>query len=236
MAEWWQRLDKQLDYEAEPIKPQLVAKILSDLAAEDAIISGDSGTNTTWVARHFKIRGTQMFSCSGTLASMGSALPYAMAAKLAYPTRQSIAFVGDGGLTMLMGEFANAVKYMLPITVVVIKNNVLGQIKWEQIAFLGNPQYGVELQDIDFAKIAEACGGMGFSVRKPQELELSLKAALTCGRPAIVEVYVDPYEPPMPAKIEVKQAIHFAEALAKGQPERGLLTSTIIKDRIRELI
>src|SRR5437667_11008636 len=116
------------------------------------MISTDSGTITTWSARYFKMRGTQKFSCSGNLATMAPALPYAIAAQIAFPERQSIAFIGDGGFTMLMGEFATAVKYNLPIVVIIIKNNVLGQIKWEQIVFLGNPEYGVELQPIDFAK------------------------------------------------------------------------------------
>src|SRR5213078_2927322 len=102
-------------------------------------------------------------------ATMACGLPYAIAAQVAYPNRQSIAFVGDGGFTMLMGEFLTAVKYQLPIVVVVIKNNVLGQIKWEQIVFLGNPEYGVELPEFDFAKFAEACGGLGFTVEKPED-------------------------------------------------------------------
>ena len=139
-----------------PIKPQRAAWELSDLAADDAIISNDSGTNTIWAARQFKIKANQKYACSGTLATMACGLPYAIAAKIAFPERQSIAFVGDGGFTMLMGEFVTAVKYNLPITVVIIKNNSLGQIKWEQIVFLGNPEYGCELQEINFAKYADA--------------------------------------------------------------------------------
>src|SRR5947209_2624035 len=92
---------------------------------------------------------------------MAPGLPYAIAAKLAFPERQSIAFIGDGGFSMLMAEFLTAVKYQLPIVVVIIKNNMLGQIKWEQIVFLGNPQYGVELHNPDFARYAEICGGVG---------------------------------------------------------------------------
>ncbi|MCA1634079.1 MAG: pyruvate oxidase, partial [Acidobacteria bacterium] len=142
MKEWWELMRTRAMRDDVPIKPQRVAWELSELAADDAIISTDSGTITTWIARQFKIRGQQKFSCSGTLATMAPGLPYSIAAKIAFPERQSIAFVGDGGFTMLMGEFLTAVKYNLPIVVVIIKNNTLGQIKWEQIVFLGNPEYG----------------------------------------------------------------------------------------------
>lgn len=236
MKKWWQLMDKQAQNESVPLKPQRVAAELSDLLEPDAIISGDSGTNTTWVARHIKIRGTQKFSCSGTLATMAPGLPYAIAAKIAYPKRQSVAFVGDGGFTMLMGEFATAVKHNLPIVVVIVKNDVLGQIKWEQIVFLGNPEYGVELQPIDFVKFAEACGGLGLRVTKGEELRPAFQAALSAGKPALVEVVVDPNEPPMPPKVELKQAMHFAEALAKGQPNGGRIATTLFRDKINELV
>src|SRR5207237_7489721 len=140
--------------------PQIVAHPLDALLADDAIIRADSGTIAIWAARHIQIRRGQNFSLSGNLATMAPALPYTIAAQLAYPDRQCVAFVGDGGFTMLMGEFATAVKYRLPIKVVIIKNNTLGQIKWEQMVFLGNPEYGVQLEPIDFVKFAEACGGI----------------------------------------------------------------------------
>jgi pyruvate dehydrogenase (quinone)/pyruvate oxidase len=218
-----------------PIKPQRVAWELSELAADDAIISTDSGTITTWIARQFKIRGTQKFSCSGTLSTMACALPYSIAAKIAYPERQSIAFVGDGGFTMLMGEFLTAVKYSLPIVVVIIKNNTLGQIKWEQVVFLGNPEYGCELHNPDFARYAEACGGVGFTVERPEEIRPALERALVSGKPSIVEVVVDPFEPPMPPKVSVEQALHFGEALVKGQPAGGKIALTLFRDKLSEL-
>jgi pyruvate dehydrogenase (quinone) len=235
MKDWWELMRTRAMKDDIPIKPQRVAWELSELAADDAIISTDSGTITTWIARQFRIRGEQKFSCSGTLATMACGLPYSIAAKLAFPERQSIAFVGDGGFTMLMCEFLTAVKYKLPITVVIIKNNTLGQIKWEQIVFLGNPEYGVELHNPDFAKFAEACGGVGFTVERPEEIRPALQQALASNRPAIVEVIVDPYEPPMPAKISAEQALHFAEALAKGQPAGGRIALTLFRDKLSEL-
>lgn len=235
MKDWWELMETRAMRDDVPIKPQRVAWELSQLASDDAIISGDSGTNTTWVARQFKIRGAQKFSCSGTLATMAPGLPYAIAAQVAFPERQSIAFVGDGGFTMLMGEFATAVKYNLPILVVIIKNNTLGQIKWEQIVFLGNPEYGCELHSIDFAKFAEVCGGVGFTVEKPEDLRPTLERAMAAGKPALVEVVVDPFEPPMPSKITVTQAAHFAKALAKGEPSGGKIALTLFRDKLSEL-
>jgi pyruvate dehydrogenase (quinone)/pyruvate oxidase len=236
MKDWWELMRTQAMRDDVPIKPQRVAWELSDLAESDAIISTDSGTITAWIARHFLIRSDQKFSCSGTLATMAPGLPYAIAAKLAFPDRQSIAFVGDGGFSMLMMEFLTAVKYDLPIVVVIIKNNVLGQIKWEQIVFLGNPQYGVELHNPNFAQYAEICGGVGFTVERPEEIGPALERALRCGKPAIVEVVVDPFEPPMPPKVTAKQAAHFAEALIRGQRKGGKIALTLFRDKLNELI
>jgi pyruvate dehydrogenase (quinone)/pyruvate oxidase len=235
MKDWWELMKTRAMRDDVPIKPQRVAWELSELAADDAIISTDSGTITVWIAQQFKIRGEQKFSCSGTLATMACALPYSIAAKIAYPDRQSICFIGDGGFTMLMGEFLTAVKYKLPITVVIIKNNTLGQIKWEQIVFLGNPEYGCELHNPDFAKFAEACGGVGITVERPEEIRPALERALSSGKPSIIEVVVDPYEPPMPPKVSVEQALHFAEALAKGQPAGDKIALTLFRDKLSEM-
>jgi pyruvate dehydrogenase (quinone)/pyruvate oxidase len=177
-----------------------------------------------------------MFSLSGTLASMANGLPYAIAAQIAYPERQVVAFVGDGGFSMLMGELATAVKYKLPIKVVIIKNNTLGQIKWEQIVFLGNPEYGCDLQPIDFALFAKACGATGFTIEDPAECGATLERAFRTDGPVIVEAVVDPLTPPMPAKITREQALHFAKSLARGEPDRAEIMKTIFKDKIRELV
>src|SRR6476469_4626349 len=130
-AEWQKLMEERGTLQEMPMKPQVVAHELGKRLRDDAIIVTDSGTITTWAARHINIRGEQMFSLSGNLATMACGLPYAIGAQAAYPDRQVVAFVGDGGLTMLMGELATAVKYKLPIKIVVIKNNTLGQIKWE---------------------------------------------------------------------------------------------------------
>jgi pyruvate dehydrogenase (quinone)/pyruvate oxidase len=236
MKEWRNLIATRSAREDVPMKPQVVARALNNLLADDAIVSTDSGTVTAWAARYIDIKRRQLFSCSGNLASMAPGLPYAIAAQIAYPGRQSVAFVGDGGFTMLMGEFLTAVKYQLPIVVVIIRNDVLGQIKWEQIVFLGNPEYGVELHNPSFAKYAEICGGVGYYVEEPQHIRPALEAALHGGRPAIVEVRVDPNEPPMPPKITATQAKHFAEALVRGQPGGARIALTIFRDKIDELL
>jgi pyruvate dehydrogenase (quinone)/pyruvate oxidase len=177
-----------------------------------------------------------MCSLSGTLATMANGLPYTIAAQIAYPQRQCVGFVGDGGFTMLMGEFATAVKYNLPIKIIVIKNNTLGQIKWEQMVFLGNPEYGCDLHPIDFAAFARACGGTGFTIEDPAECGAVLDQALETPGPVVVQAVVDPMVPPMPAKITLDQATKFAESLARGEPNRSKIAWTILSDKVRELV
>jgi pyruvate dehydrogenase (quinone)/pyruvate oxidase len=236
MKEWDALMDQRGTREDKPMKPQVVAWELGKRLADNAIVSSDSGTNTTWWARYILAKRGQMHSCSGTLATMACGLPYTIGAQIAYPDRQCVAFVGDGGFTMLMGEFATAVKYKLPIKVVIVKNNTLGQIKWEQMVFLGNPEFGVELQPIDFVKFAEACGGRGFRIEDPKECGSILDTALSTPGPVIIEAVVDPYEPPLPARIEPKQALHFAESLLRGEPNREKIALTALSDKVREMI
>src|SRR5204863_4689429 len=149
----------------------------------DAIVSCDSGTIATWFARYIPAQRGQMLSLSGNLATMACGLPYAIAAQLAYPGRQCVAFVGDGGFSMLMAELATCVKYRLPVKIVVVKNNTLGQIKWEQMVFLGNPEYGCDLQPIDFALVAQACGASGFTIEDPAQCGPVLDRALATPGP-----------------------------------------------------
>src|SRR5204863_9505217 len=117
-----------------------------------------------------------------------------------------------------------------------VKNNTLGMIKWEQMVFLGNPEYGCELQPIDFAAYARACGGAGFSVEDPKECGAVLDQALAVDGPAVIEAVVDPFTPPMPPKVTVEQAAHFAESLVKGEPNREKIALTVLSDKVRELV
>ncbi|HET9792546.1 MAG TPA: thiamine pyrophosphate-dependent enzyme [Candidatus Angelobacter sp.] len=238
MKEWWELMSKRATHPDKPMKPQVIAHELGKRLKDDAIISSDSGTITTWWARHIPAKRGQMYSCSGTLATMAPGLPYTIAAQLAYPNRQCVAFVGDGGFTMLMGELVTAVKYKLPIVVCVIKNNTLGQIKWEQMVFLGNPEFGVDLQPIDFVKFAEACGATGFRIDDPKECGTILDRALAANPngPVVIEAVVDPFEAPMPAKVTLEQAAKFAESLVRGEPNRDKIVATQISDKVRELV
>jgi pyruvate dehydrogenase (quinone)/pyruvate oxidase len=236
MEEWWQVMEERGSREDKPMKPQVVAWELGKRLREDAIVSCDSGTIATWWARQIKARRGQKYSLSGTLATMGNGLPYTIAAQVAFPERQCVAFVGDGGFSMLMADFATAVKYQLPIKVFVIKNNVLGQIRWEQMVLLGNPEYGVELQPIDFAMVARACGGTGLTVTEPKTCGDIIEQSLNAPGPALVEAVVDPYEPPMPGKITSKQALRFAESLARGEPKRMHIATTVLEDTFKELV
>jgi pyruvate dehydrogenase (quinone) len=236
MKDWNEKMNTVQTRMDKPMKPQVVAYELGLRLKDNAIISCDSGTIATWWARHIPYRKGQMHSLSGNLATMAPGLPYTIAAQIAYPDRQCVAFVGDGGFSMLMADFATAVKYQLPIKVVVIKNNTLGQIKWEQIVLLGNPEYEVELEPIDFVKIAEACGGKGFKIDDPEKCGEILDEALSAAGPVIIEALVDPFEPPMPPKITLNQAADFAKAMLMGQPDRGKILKTIYKDKVRELI
>ncbi len=147
-----------------------------------------------------------------------------------------MAFVWDGGLTMLMGELATCVRYKLPIKIVVIKNNALGEIRWEQMVTEGKPEYGVELRPIDFAKVAEGFGVLGVAVDNPKDVPAALRRALEHPGPALVEAVVDPNEPPLPPMITRKQAEHFAEALLKGQPERMKIAETALGDLVRQVV
>ena len=162
MKDWNELMEERGTRKDMPMKPQVVTHTLNKLLKDDAIVSSDSGTIATWTARYVEMRGHNAvltFRFAGHYGERtcrtASALPSLI------PGRQVVCVVGDGGLTMLMGEMATLVKYNLQVTVIVIKNNVLGQIKWEQMILEGNPEYGVELEPIDFAKVAEACGARG---------------------------------------------------------------------------
>ncbi|HSF49317.1 MAG TPA: thiamine pyrophosphate-dependent enzyme [Nitrososphaeraceae archaeon] len=233
----WNKIMKEQSYRYDnPIKPQVIANAVSEELKDNAIVSVDSGNNTVWAARFLKMRDGMKFSVSGTLATMACGLSYAIAAKIAFPDRQSIAFVGDGGFTMLMGEFATAVQYKLPIKIIILKNNLLGMIRWEQIAFLGNPEYAVEFTPIDYAKFAEACGGKGYTIKKIEEVKSIIKMAMReeDELPTIVEAYVDPYELPLPPKVNMEFPSKIAESFERGQPYIKEIKKTLSMDHIPE--
>ncbi len=235
VKDWRDILTKHGTNTGLPMKPDVVVHQLNKLLPADAIITTDSGTNTGLCAQHIELRDGMLFGVSGTLATMACGLPYAIAAAIAFPDRPVFAVVGDGGVSMLMAEFATAVKYNLDIKVVVIKNNMLGQIKWEQMAFLGNPEFGCELQPIDFAGVARACGSTGFSIVEPDRCARTLEAALAAKGLVVIEAEVDPNDPPLLPKIKYDHAKHMAEALARGTKGGRDIARKLLRNTITEM-
>lgn len=236
MKTWNERLKTEGTVMSMPMKPQVVGWELGKRTKENAIITSDSGTNTTVWARYMPAKRGQKHSCSGNLATMACGMPYAIAAQVAFPERQVLAIVGDGGFTMLLGEFITAVTYKLPIKFVIIKNNELGQIKWEQMVFEGNPEYQTTLMPIDFVAFAKSCGGSGVRVEDPKTAGAKFDEALAMPGPVIIECVVDPLTAMLPAKITAKQAVKFSEALAKGEPNRIKIALTAASDTVRQVI
>ena len=192
----WNRLLTQVENTARsPLRPQMVMRALSDLLADDAVISLDCGANTHFAARCLRLRANQRFTGTGMLATMGPGLPYAIAASLAYPDRQSVTVVGDGGFAMLMAELTTAVANNLPVKIVLLKNDSLAEVRFEQRQ-LGNPEYGCALAPIDFVAFAKACGADGFRCEHPNDVRPAIKATLQSPQAALLEAVVDADEKP----------------------------------------
>jgi pyruvate dehydrogenase (quinone) len=195
MQDWTMLLDNIERAERSPLRPQMVVRALSDLIAPDSVISLDCGSNTFFAARHLRLREGQRLTSPGMLATMAPGLPFAIAAQFAYPNRQSVAVVGDGGFAMLMAELTTAVQHNLPVKIVILKNNSLSEVRVEQQE-LGNPPYGCDLGPIDFVAFAKACGADGFRCATAAEVRPALTSALRSPKAAVVEAVVDPDEPP----------------------------------------
>jgi pyruvate dehydrogenase (quinone) len=195
MQDWTMLLDNIERAERSPLRPQMVVRALSDLIAPDSVISLDCGSNTFFAARHLRLREGQRLTSPGMLATMAPGLPFAIAAQFAYPNRQSVAVVGDGGFAMLMAELTTAVQHNLPVKIVILKNNSLSEVRFEQQE-LGNPPYGCDLGPIDFVAFAKACGADGFRCATAAEVRPALTSALQSPKAAVVEAVVDPDEPP----------------------------------------
>ena len=218
--EWLAALQAGADQPGLPMKPQRVVRDLNDRLASDAVIAADCGQNTGLTAQYIQIKDDQAFGVSGTLASMGGGVPYAIAAALAFPGRQVVAVVGDGGLSMSLAELSTCVRYRLPVKVVVINNSALGQIKWEQMMFLGNPEFEVDLQPVDFAKVAEGLGLQSWRIEDPESCGETLDAALAFDGPVLIDAVVDANEPMLPPKRRPDYMEKLERALAQGVDDR----------------
>jgi pyruvate oxidase len=187
---WDLQRDTEADSNAVPLRPPFIMQVLSDVVPADAVIAVDVGENQWWFGRNFRMK-EQRFAMSGYLASMGFGFPGAIAAKIAYPDRPVFCITGDGGFSMAMAEFVTAIKYNLPLVVVVLNNRQLGMIQVEQMVE-HYPNYATDLVNPDFARYAEACGGIGIRVSRPEDLRPAIVAAMAHNRPVIVDIETDP--------------------------------------------
>ncbi|MDY0941271.1 pyruvate oxidase [Priestia megaterium] len=221
MKRWWNQLDAQEAKESVPIKPQRVIRALQHVAADNAVLSVDVGNVTVWMARHFRMTN-QQFVISSWLATLGCGLPGAIAGKIAYPQKQVFAVCGDGGFAMTMADFITAVKYDLPLVVVLFNNHKIGMIKFEQ-EVMGNAEFGTDLTNPNFARYADICGGVGYRVEKEEELLPAFENAVRQNKPCIIDIIVDANEAPMPAKITLGQATGYAKHMVKELFQEGKL-------------
>ncbi|MED5048576.1 pyruvate oxidase [Bacillus siamensis] len=232
MKHWWKEIEKDETEATHPLKPQQVIARLQDAAAEDAVLSVDVGTVTVWMARHFKMK-KQDFIVSSWLATMGCGLPGAIAASLAEPERQSIAICGDGGFSMVMQDLPTAVKYKLPITVVILNNENLGMIEYEQ-QVKGNIDYVTHLQNVDYAAFAKSCGAKGIKVTKHEELAPAFHEALNSNEPVVIDAVIGD-EPPLPGKITYGQAKGFSKYMLKNFFENQKIEMPSLKKSLKRL-
>jgi pyruvate oxidase len=189
--EWIDLLEKEADSTMKPIRPQYIIKVLNEKLSEDAVISLDVGENGWWFGRNFFMKKNQKMVMSGYLASMGTGLPGALAAQLIFPEKQVICITGDGGFSMVMGDFLTAVKYKLPVKVFLFNNKQLGMIMQEQ-KVESYPNWQTDLYNCNFAEYAENCGGIGIKVTDPKDLPAAVEKALSVNKPVIVDIDTDP--------------------------------------------
>ena len=237
VREWWRITEDRAMQDADPMNPQRVVHELSQRLPDDAIVTADSGSSTNWWARQLHLRRGNMASLSGTLATMGPGVPYAIAAKFAYPNRPVIAFVGDGAFQMNgMNELLTVKRYHerwpdQRLVICVFNNQDLNQVTWEQRVLSGDPKYpGTQwLPDFPYARYAELAGFKGIYCEKGDEVGDAWAEALAADRPVLLEVKVDPEVPPLPPHIRVEQAKKMAEAMVKGDPERmGVMQKSLL--------
>lgn len=239
VAKWWETLEARAMAEAKPVNPQRVVWEMSPRLPADAIVTSDSGSCCNWYARDFKLKKGQRSSLSGGLASMGAAVPYAIAAKFAYPERPVVALVGDGAMQMNnLAEMITVQKYWQrwadPRFVVCVFNNEdLNEVTWEQRVMEGNPRFPTtqDLPDVPYARFAELIGLKGIFVDRPQDLGAAWEAALAADRPVILEVKTDPGVAPLPPHLTLTEAKAFMTSMAKG--DRG--AGRVLADTARQL-
>jgi pyruvate dehydrogenase (quinone) len=244
VAAWWKVLEARAMNDARPLNPQRVFWELSPRLPDNCILCADSGSAANWFARDLKIRPGMMASLSGTLATMGAGVPYAIAAKFAYPHRVVYCLVGDGAMQMNgLGELVTVAKYWKRwkdprLIILVLNNHDLNQVTWEQRVLSGDPKYEAsqDLPDFPFATYAEMLGLKGIRLDRPQAVATTWIDALKADRPVVIDAHTDPEVPPLPPHITFQQARHFMSAMLHGDPGRGHTIRQSFKDGIESYL
>jgi pyruvate dehydrogenase (quinone) len=244
VAEWWNLIEHRAQLGADPINPQLVFHELSKRLPDGAILSSDSGSSANWYARDVKLRKGMMASLSGTLATMGPGVPYAIAAKFAHPQRPVIAMVGDGAMQMNgINELITIAKYRhrwpdQRLIILVLNNRDLNQVTWEQRAMEGNPKFegSQHLPDFPYARYAELLGLKGIRVDSPDQVGSAWDEALNADRPVVYEAVTDPEVPPLPPHITIEQAKALSSALLSGDPNAGAIVKQSFSQKVQEFL
>ena len=241
---WWQIVEEQAMLDADPLNPQRVLWELSAQLPDGAIVTADSGSGTNWWARQLRLREGMRAALSGTLATMGAAVPYAVAAKLSHPDRPAIAVVGDGAMQMNgINALIDAAKYHARwsdprLVVLVLNNGDLNQVTWEQRVLAGDPKLDAsqELPPFEYARYAELLGLKGIRVDSPDAVAEAWKEALAADRPVVLEAVVDPEVPPLPPHIRFDQAKSLSQALLKGDPHAAGVLKQSFKGKLQEFV
>ncbi len=244
VADWWRLMEDRAMQDADPINPQRLFWELNAYLPDDAIVSSDSGSSANWYARDVRLKPSHMASLSGTLATMGPGVPYAIAAKFAYPGRPAIALVGDGAMQMNgMAELITAAKYCdrwqdPRLVVLVLNNQDLNQVTWEQRAMEGDPKNPMtqRIPDVRYADFAKLIGLDGVRIESPDEIDAAWDEAFSADRPFVIDAVVDPNVPPLPPHITVEQAKHLMHALRKGDPNARGIMSESFKQKALEFL
>lgn len=241
VRDWWKVIEARAKESANPINPEYVAWELSPRLPDNCIVTADSGTTANWYGRTMKFRRGMRGSLSGSLASMGAAVPYAIAAKFAHPDRVSICFTGDGAMQMNgLNELITVEKYWKNwsdprIIFIVLNNRDLNQVTWELRIEGGDPKLPLtqDIPDFPYATFADSLGLKGIRVDKPEDVGRALDQALASSRPVVLDVYTDPNVPTLPPHITFQQAKNFSTALLKGDPEEAPIIVESVKGVVK---
>ncbi|KQR70216.1 thiamine pyrophosphate-requiring protein [Pedobacter sp. Leaf176] len=239
--EWWQTVEDRANLAADPVNPQLVLQRLSPLLPDNCILTADSGTSAFWYARNIKIRSGMMASLSGNLATMCPAIPYAIAAKFAYPDRIPVAISGDGAMQMLgMNELITIAKYFKEwstpgLLVIVLNNRDLNMVTWEQRMLAGEPKFEAsqDIPDVNYAAFATLVGLKGIRIDHPDQIDVALNEVLNSDRPAVLDVVCDPNVPIIPPHVDKTMLSKFGRAMIKGDPESSSVIRQVIKQAMQ---